>query len=689
MALVNPATATGSTGSSSTSYNTYLTGTLYDTLAAAKNEANIPYQAYTGQRIAGFTPEELQSFQQTRDLQGAGQPLYNQANDVLQQGVQGLSNLGQMPSTFGVDQLNQYMNPYIQGVVNNTTDEALRTSQQELNRLRGNAGLSGAFGGSRQAIAEQELFGNTQRNLNSTIADLYNSGYTQSLDQFNKDRQFGIDRLQPYQQYASSLSGLADNNQAYKLKDTEALYNSGNIQRNLAQTGLDTAYQDWTNQRDYNKGQIGFLSNLVNGVDMSEYATGQTTSQSNTYPSSNTTSSILGGLSTGLGFLSNSGILDGIFGKSGKTTYAEGGLVKGYASGGNVNRGRVRNPGRATYEDPSYETDPAILAWLKENISNPIGGTLSGLGRDIADYFPSRGPGETIGDLYQAATSPAGMPMASAPTNISEVATQPFVPTRYDTQFGPPAPTEGQMVEASIDGVNPDFQAVLSGLTGGGAKGAPGVSQYNPAGANKSGGATTMADLFPSTDTPMDSMFQMNPLIAIGLGLLGSSGNPNDAGYQFASGLGNALETYEGMKDQRQQTSDKRGEAVANAMSRQATNEYNSQMLQEQLRRNQVSEDLARRTADINEATARARQNLYIEQANKLVRGGAMDPQTAAETVKMITSLQQALAVTTDEATRQALEQELSKLATTLQMPTIMASLPEGATFIAPKDTDE
>jgi len=177
-----------------------------------------------------------------------------------------------------------------------------------------------------------------------------------------------------------------------------------------------------------------------------------------------------------------------------------------------------------------------------------------------------------------------------------QVGTPPFVPTSYGEQFGPAAPTDVQEIPSGE--INPAFQGILQSLTQGG-KEQPSPNAYNPLGADK--GQTevsTMADLFPDTSTGMDKMFEMNPMLAMGLGLLGASGNPNDAGYQFASGVGNALETYEGMKNQRQETSNKRGADVAEAMSRGRTADYNEGMLQEQRRANQVNEALKQRQLD-------------------------------------------------------------------------------------------
>ena len=80
--------------------------------------------------------------------------------------------------TFGTQQAQQYMNPFIETALNPQLREAKR--QAEIARQAEAARLSkaGAFGGSRQAIMESEA----QRNLLSRLSDITGAGYATAYD---------------------------------------------------------------------------------------------------------------------------------------------------------------------------------------------------------------------------------------------------------------------------------------------------------------------------------------------------------------------------------------------------------------------------------------------------------------------------------------------------------------------------
>ena len=408
---------TGQTGTTSQEYDPLLYSTMTDVLNAARNEANVPYAAYSGQRVAGFTPDELNSFGAIRGLQGINQGLYNQATNMTSQAANSLGSLSSM-DRLTPDMLQGYMNPYISSVVDSTTNNALRNAQLERNRLRSSAGMAGAFGGDRLAIAEQELLSNTNRNINDTVGNLMNQGYSQALGQFNTDRQYGLDRLNPVLKFGSQLAGLADQNQAYRLKDAEALNNVGNINRNMAQTSLDTAYQDWANQRDYNKGQINYLSSVLNGTNLNNFSTGQSTVTQDQYPKPSQFNSILGGLSTGLGFLANSGFLGNNSGGQSQgwgINMARGGLVdvQKYAKGGEVEtRGGYYKRRIGDYIDAIGETDfgQAIYDSPLGYVTSPVTKMTEGLYSWLNEpAFPQ----EQAAPAAEQAT-----PMDSAPSQL-------------------------------------------------------------------------------------------------------------------------------------------------------------------------------------------------------------------------------------------------------------------------------
>ena len=90
--------------------------------------------------------------------------------------------------TFGNDQAQQYMNPYLQQSLNPQLAEARRqsdiTAQQNAARMT----QAGAFGGGRSAILDAE----NQRNLGTNLANItgqgYNTAYTNAMSQYNADQ---------------------------------------------------------------------------------------------------------------------------------------------------------------------------------------------------------------------------------------------------------------------------------------------------------------------------------------------------------------------------------------------------------------------------------------------------------------------------------------------------------------------
>jgi hypothetical protein len=99
-------------------------------------------------------------------------------------------------SSFGADQAQQYMNPFLQMSLNPQLEEARR--QAQITQMGNNAKMAqaGAFGGSRQAIMDAE----TQRNLGTNLANItgagFNTAYTNAQTQFNADQARKIQEAQ-------------------------------------------------------------------------------------------------------------------------------------------------------------------------------------------------------------------------------------------------------------------------------------------------------------------------------------------------------------------------------------------------------------------------------------------------------------------------------------------------------------
>lgn len=83
---------------------------------------------------------------------------------------QGYESIGQQYTPESDEQfqagVNQYMNPYTQDVIDTTNKNLQQQADQELSTLGGDASQLGAFGGTRQGVAQ----GVIEQNLNNTIA---------------------------------------------------------------------------------------------------------------------------------------------------------------------------------------------------------------------------------------------------------------------------------------------------------------------------------------------------------------------------------------------------------------------------------------------------------------------------------------------------------------------------------------
>lgn len=95
-------------------------------------------------------------------------------------------------------QIDRYMSPYIQNVVESATRDLERSYQQNLNDVGARAQAAGAFGGSRHGLVEAETGRNYLDTVGRTTADLYNQGYQTAqqgaladVNALNESRAFG------------------------------------------------------------------------------------------------------------------------------------------------------------------------------------------------------------------------------------------------------------------------------------------------------------------------------------------------------------------------------------------------------------------------------------------------------------------------------------------------------------------
>jgi len=195
---------------------------------------------------------------------------------------------GQLAAT----NLNPYMNPYEQNVIQGLQSDAARAQQMGSNQLGSAATAAKAFGGSRHGLAEGTMMSENQRNLNNQIGQLRQSGFLNAQQMAQQDianrmsasqanqaainaaRQFGAgaqntaalqnqQALNAARQFGSSAANTAamQNQNAF---NQAGQYNAGN--RMTAQQLNQQAGLQGAQQRMAASSQLGNLANLGFGM---------------------------------------------------------------------------------------------------------------------------------------------------------------------------------------------------------------------------------------------------------------------------------------------------------------------------------------------------------------------------------------------------------------------------------------
>lgn len=220
-----------------------------DILTRAQEVAATPYQAYTGERVAGFTPYQEQAFGQIAGAQQAGMGTLGTAQQLAQAGAGPIT----------ASQIQTAMNPYQQAVVQSTMDELMRQEAIQQSALKGQAISAGAFGGDRAGVAAAELARNQEQVRAKTLAGLMQQGYSQAVAQAQADRAAS-------QVGAGQMAALAQQQQAMPLTASSALAAAGAQQQQLEQQRLNVPYQTYLEQRAYPFQTQQWLAGLATGV---------------------------------------------------------------------------------------------------------------------------------------------------------------------------------------------------------------------------------------------------------------------------------------------------------------------------------------------------------------------------------------------------------------------------------------
>lgn len=312
-------------------------------LGRAEAFSNLPFQPYEGALTAG--PSTLQS----KAFEGIGSltvpTAFGEAAKTMGDIANKAGSMSYTPTTFTntfnapaaytagtfdplqFNQANvqQYMNPYLQSVLDPQLRETQRQAEIARNQMQSRMAQAGAYGGSRQAIMEAEA----QRNLMQQLGDITGKGYatafedaarrlqeqnTRNLEaakfgessrQFGSElglksadlaakygldtqkeqeaakqyaARYGLDALSKQLEATRGKADIAAREADYGLKNLEAMLTAGKTQRDIDQAGLAADYEQYIREQKYPQEQLEFLKRMVSGLPIQTTSTQQVTS---------------------------------------------------------------------------------------------------------------------------------------------------------------------------------------------------------------------------------------------------------------------------------------------------------------------------------------------------------------------------------------------------------------------------
>ena len=269
-----------------------------------------PFSEDPSKYFAGFSPLQEQSFTGAANL--GTSPQLDTATGIA--GLAGQRAMGAQydPTQFNAQQVgtqdytgqnvSQYMNPYMQSVVDIQQREAQRQADIAGTQRAGQAVRSGAFGGSRAGIMEAEAARNLATQKGDIQAQGQNAAFQNAQQQFNTQQQrdlqaqlanqgaglqtqqmgeqsrqygagYGMQGLQTGLQAAGQLGQLGQTQYGQQVGNINLQNQLGAQQQAQQQAILNQQIQNYAMAQQYPQQQLAFMSNMLRGLPMQSTTT--------------------------------------------------------------------------------------------------------------------------------------------------------------------------------------------------------------------------------------------------------------------------------------------------------------------------------------------------------------------------------------------------------------------------------
>jgi hypothetical protein len=296
---VSKKSKSSTSGTSTTQMDPAQKAMMLDAYGRIQDATSQPYEAYGGQTFAGPT-------QNTQDAWGMATNLAtsNLGGAALNSAMQGTQQaMGYNPMQVGsgsvLDNVGNYMNPYLDQVMNNALGDLDRSRMLTQQGNAFNADAAKAFGGDRHGIVEAETNRDYLSQAGNLATQMRSQAFNSALGMAGSD----LDRQQQSDYYnqtagynaanlgltaSGQMANLSDQQRQQAYGDAAVLEGVGSAQQQQQQAGLDDEYSKWLEAQNYDLNMAGILGNYVSGMPSmggTTSSTGKTTSTPSTWDS--------------------------------------------------------------------------------------------------------------------------------------------------------------------------------------------------------------------------------------------------------------------------------------------------------------------------------------------------------------------------------------------------------------------
>lgn len=183
------------------------------------------------------------------------------------------------PGTIAGADLSQYQNPYQQMVIDNNLASMNRANQMALNNVGKDATGAGAYGGSRQAVAEALTNADFNNQATQMINQQNQAGFqnAQNMAQYDIGNQFN--QQNAVLNAANQMGGLSQQGFNYDQTINNNLANVGNQQQNLIQQLINAANQEYGDITGYGNTMLQLPFTAMGAAPMTTSGTATDTKQ--------------------------------------------------------------------------------------------------------------------------------------------------------------------------------------------------------------------------------------------------------------------------------------------------------------------------------------------------------------------------------------------------------------------------